>query len=193
MGYARVDYTLNPHASGVETEEDLFTITADVAFTLTFETGANGIDAATPRACGMLIGADMARDTDSAAVFTGHSPKGVREHDCATSVARYGARPEVVVDLRCVNDSDTAREVRNRMLDLWKQPPVEIQFTTERMPDLQRGMVFDFNATLDEVKPYSVPGSDGSWLGKKFVAVRVERRTYPTPHEFVVAFEVPAV
>lgn len=193
LGYAMIDYTgFATYASGTETEEERFTLVTEFEIALDFETGANGIDAATPRTCGMLLGFDMARDTDSAAGIFAHTPKSTREHDCATSVARYGARPEASIDLTAVNDTDTAREARNRIIDLWSQPPVEIQFATERMPDLQKGMVFDFDATLDEVKPYPVPGSDGSWLGKEFVAVRVERRTFPTPHEFVVAFEVPA-
>ncbi len=174
-------------------EEERFVITSTATLKLLWETGSNGIDAATPRACGGLLGFDMARDWDDGSKWAvGHSPKNDREQDMTASVARYGSRPPLNVELDYVNDTDTAREVRNRLADLWGEVPVEIQFETERMPDLQRGMVFDFDASLDEVKPYTVPGTDGSWAGKKFVAVRVERHSLPTSHQAVVAFEVPA-
>lgn len=191
LGYRIADVTAGS-AGDFATEAQRFVIGLDTTLKVLFQSGSNGIDAATPRTCGALFGFDMARDYEEGTIYAlAHSPKSGREQDCATSVARYGKRPEQVIELATVNDTDTAREHRNRILDLWKRPPVEIRFASERTPDLQRGMVFDYDASLDEVKPFPVPGTDGSWLGKKFVAVRVARKSLPTPNQSVVAFWLP--
>ena len=194
FGFKLADVTATVSSTfAVEPERYVIAVHDTDTIKLRWETGANGIDAATPRAAGALLGFDMARDYDDGLSYAlAHVPKNARETAMATSITRYGSRPTLNVDLPYVNDTDTAREIRNRYSSLWKQPPVEVQFNTERMPDLQRGMVFDYDASLDAIKPYTVPGSDGSWLGKKFVAVRVERHSLPTMHQSVVAFEVPA-
>ncbi len=177
---------------GVEPNTFLIGVGGTDVLSLPWETGANGIDAATPRACGALLGYDMSRDcADGTSYCIAHSPKGALEQFMATSVRRYGTRPPLNMALDYVNDTDTAREVRRRFAELWGTPPVEIQFETERMPDLQRGMVFDFDGSLDAVKPFAVPGTDGSWVGKKFVAVRPRRLSLPSPRQSVNAFWLP--
>jgi hypothetical protein len=172
--------------------DEQFMITSSSNITLPWETGANGIDAATPRTAGMLLGFDTARDSSATQKYwTGDSPKNDREADCATSQARYGKRPLQKFELRAVNDTDTAREVRNRHLDWWKQPPAEIQFQTERAVDFDLGMVMEFDASLDEVQPFPVPGTDGSWSGKQFIVTSIVQHSLPTVHQEVVAFFVP--
>jgi hypothetical protein len=160
---------------------------------LKWETGANGIDAATPRGAGVLFGFDMARDYDESATFClPQSPANAREQRCAISGDRYGKRTRRTFDLRAVRDTETAREMRNRLLSWWEAPPVEIQFQTERAFDFDLGHIFEFDATLDEVQPFTVRGTDGSWVGKQFIVTGLVRHSVPTSHQELVAFLVPA-
>ena len=110
----------------------------------------------------------------------------------ATSVSRYDARPQVNLDLRSVADTDTALEVLIRYLNLVGQPPYELRFSTERMPDLDRGMVFTTSSDLDDLRPFTVPGTDGSWASKNFVVVNVVQNCKDSVQQDVVAFYVPA-
>lgn len=158
---------------------------------LNFETGANGING-TLRNCAVLLGFDTVRDlTGGVQSHLAHCPKNTRELRLAQSVARYGARRLLPVDLPYCKDTDTAREVRNRMIDLFATARPRVAFSSERMPDIERGRVIEFDADWDELKPYTGLGSDGSWAGKKFMVYRVIQHCgAPTFETEVEAVEV---
>jgi hypothetical protein len=194
IGYDIADVAFS-RTSDIEVEPERYVFALKTtAPTLRWENGANGIDAATPRACGMLLGFDMARDSSpigSVALLAGDSPKNSREADCALSVARYGKRPGLTVDLRAVADTATAREVRNRQLDWHIAPPVEIQFQAERCHDFDLGDVFEFDATMDEIQGFLVPDTNGSWVGKRFIVTSIVQHCMPTVHQEITAFYDP--
>jgi hypothetical protein len=197
LGFEIKNYTGSASYAGafmVEPERFAIALLTD-NLKLLFETGTNGIDAATPRTCGALLGFDTARDWDLTGSSVGaktfavaHSPKNARELEVATSIARYGKRPGTVMSLRAVNDTDTAREVRNRNFDIWKQAVVEIQFETERMPDVDLGDVIEFDSSIDDVQPFGVPGTNGSWASKRFIVTSIVQHSLPTVHQEIAAF-----
>lgn len=181
------------YAGDFECEEQTFRVGKGVSTVdLEWETGTNGINAATPKTCAVLLGFDPTRDSVGGVhSHTAHSPKLDTEQDAASSVTRFGQQREIQRDLRFVVDTDTAREVRDRIVALSTAPPMRIRFSTESMPDLERGRIFEFDSSMDQVKPYPRPGSDGSWAGKKFVAVEVQQGLAASYHQEVVAYEVP--
>lgn len=169
---------------------------------LLFESGTNGIDAATPRTCGALFGFDTSRDyAEGVSYAVGHSPVTAGEAECLLSEAGdgtlpgYGQRPARVTMLPAVFDTDTAREVRLRLQDLTMPDggvgvPTFGTFTTPRMPDFEQGMVFETHESIDEWVPFMVAGSDGSWDGKKWLIVSGADHTHPAAYQEVVALLV---
>lgn len=191
LGFAFADVA-SASATGdneVEAEKFYFACSGG-SLVLNYETGADGIDAATPRCAGYLFGHDMTRDLTATTWLAPHSPKSHREQTCQTSATRYGRRRRRSWDLRGVHDSETAREVRNRLIDLLAEPRVRIAFRSERIPDMERGRVFSFDSSMDDVKAYPGPGTDGSWAGKKFMAYRVIQNLSPVFETEVEAVEI---
>ena len=180
-----------PWTADFETEEERFIVTtSNAVFTLQPETGATyGINAATPRQAWGLLGFDPVRDLTAARGYTAHAPKNGRENDLATSAARYGKTRRRRFDLRAVLDTDTARTIRNRVADLVGEPRVIVAFRTEVCPDMEIGRVFAFGASVDALAPYPGAGSDGSWAGKKFVALEVHQNLGTTWDQEIVAVE----
>lgn len=163
-------------------EEETFAvgIVSSTLASFLHETGANGLNGA-KRSAASLIGQFGLRDKPSTAdVVLGDSPTNSREKTLAGSVARYGARRDVQLDLRAVYDSSTAREVRNRLVALLGRARVSVEFATEKAPDVERGHVIQFDSDLDAALSYPLPGSDGSWVGKSFVVVETEQLLGPT-------------
>lgn len=160
---------------------------------LNCETGANGVNAATPRHCSALLGIDAVRDlTGGVESHLAHAPKNNRETRLTTSAARYGKKRLLKIELPYVNDTDTAREIRNRLVDLYAVPRPNVFFRSERMPDLERGRVIEFSSDFDVLKPYTGIGSDGSWGSKKFQVVRVIQNCGPVFETEVEATEISA-
>lgn len=186
----------SPYVSDFEVEPERFVICDFTnALKLLWESGAQGIDAGTPRPSGGLLGFDMARDynrdySTATRYCIAHSCKNDRQTDMLASAATYGERPARIRQLAAVFDTDTAREVRNRMADLLAEPPVFLTIQTERCPDIERGMVFETHSSIDEWLPYTVPGSDGSWGSKKFMVFDVQQVLQPTLHQEIVALAV---
>ena len=158
-------------------------------FQVLLETGADGANAGTPRNIAALLGFDSSRDLLGATIYSAHSPKNNREQTIATSILRYGPKRQFHRDLTTVSDTDTAREVRNRILALLAEPLLRVSFETERMPDIERGQVFQTDGSLDTEVPFPRPGSDGSWASKKFMVYRVTQNTGPTFTTIVEAVE----
>lgn len=193
LGFDFTDYVAGPITSSFPVEVERYTFVQfgnNVA--LLWETGANGINAATPRTAGELFGFDLARDrTDGAHWATAESPKADHETRLSTSVSKYGTMTLHQEQLEATNDTDTAREILRRLIVLYDDPPPEIQFTTEHMPDLEAGMVFDFDNSVDQVQKFPVAGTDGSWAGKVFICTHVTQHSEPAEQQEVVAFYVP--
>ncbi len=54
---------------------------------------------------------------------------------------------------------------------------------------MEIGRVFAFGASVDALAPYPGAGSDGSWAGKKFVALEVHQNLGTTWDQEIVAVE----
>ena len=156
-------------------------------FELLFQSGASGSDSAVSvRSCAELLGFAPAEDKTlafceaSRGGYIGDCPKGNRETSLVTSAALYGPRRDVSIDSRTIHDTKTALALRNRIADLFSAPRTVISFSTRMAPDIERGNVLEFGADLDAIAKYPGPGSDGSWVGKKFMAVEVVHHLGPS-------------
>lgn len=144
--------------------------------TLLWQTGANGLNSVSGRKnCAEVLGHYTLRDTASQPSHLGNTPKGALELPLLASALVNGAKKDTNEELRAVWDTDTAREVRNRIAALLGVPRLTVSFSTYFAPDVQRGRVIAFDGDMDGVLPYPLPGSDGSWVGKRFVVVEVEQ------------------
>jgi hypothetical protein len=144
---------------------------------LNWETGVNGLKGL-KRNCASVMGFSTLRDNLSGGTtrsWLGDTPKNNREAQMLQAAKRYGAKRDTVEDLRAVGDTDTAREIRNRLAALLCRPRLVVTFSTDKAPDIERGRVISFTSDFDAVRPYPDPDTDGSWLGKRFVVVEVEQ------------------
>jgi len=161
------------HAATYETEEERFVIgntDTGEAFTLEWETGTNGTNGNNVNAANVL-GYDAARDQ---AALSGQQqvraicPTNTREQAIEDITAVTGEKRARLISNDTIYDDDTAREVRDRATDLLCTDRPEVAIPLFWQPDIDRGRVIEFDASPDELWPYAVDGSDGSWAGKKF-------------------------
>lgn len=193
LGFPLVDTAQAPILPGIyAVEEEKFIIVGSAPFELPFQTGPNGL-LGTRQTCAEALGFDFVRDTNGGLAvrgWGGDSPKNLRELDLALAVSKYGLKRDTQVQLLAVNDSDTAREIRNRLATLLAEPRVTVTFASERIPDMQRGDIFSFQEDMDLVYPFPRVGSDGEWAGKTFMAVELLQHAGPSWHTEVIAVEV---
>jgi hypothetical protein len=137
-------------------------------------------------ACNSLLGFHGLRDSGPIAggggigtCQVGDSPKGNREQNLRGYATRFGAKRDTVVDARTIQESETARELRNRVSDLTYKPRVVVDFATEMAPDLERTRVIQFSAEMDAVIPYPDSDVGTSWQDKRFVVVETEQMAGP--------------
>jgi hypothetical protein len=159
------------------------TVTHEVS--ILWETGASGLNG-TRTDCHSLLGFTGLRDSGPIAggggVGTcqlGDSPKGDLERDMGNFALRYGAKRDTTLDARTIQDSETARELRNRVAAFFYKPRIVVDFATEMAPDLERSRVIKFDSSMDGVIPYPDPDVGSSWLNKRFVVVETEQMTGP--------------
>jgi hypothetical protein len=173
-------------------EEDLFQIEClGSAMDLLLASGTNGSNATTPKSVAEVYGFDGAYDRDAqgaARHWVGDCPKGTREQKLDAAATAYGHNRELVVEGRAIYDTDTARELRNRLVDLLSEPRVRVRMRTARMPDLERGRLVQF-ADLDDWMKYPKQGSNGLWAGKSFRVLEVVQHMGPTFEQEVLAVE----
>ena len=94
---------------------------------------------------------------------------------CSTSQGLYGTK-ELVVSLKMVVDPATASSVLSRLVGLRALPRIRVKFRTfVNAYDLNRGHVIGFSADWDSRLKYPRFGSDGTWAGKLFRVVSVQR------------------
>ena len=142
---------------------------------LLFATGTN-----VARSCSELLGFLPVDAAGGISSHTGDFPKTRGEDDLAIAAARWHPKRELNLEARSIYDTDTARELRNRLVDATAKARQTVTLTTDFAPDMERSRVFEFDADMDQVMPYPDPDSDGSWAGKRFVAVSVEQMLGPT-------------
>jgi len=136
-----------------------------------------------------LLGFDVA-DTTTAQDESADYRRNNRESRAAASAATWGEAEALTLPSDYIRQEETAIMYRDRNADLRRQPRMRIQFSTTRMPDIQRGMVFGTAADLDDLDPFSRYGSDGSWASKKFMVLEVHRHCVTSHHDEIVAIEV---
>jgi len=165
-----------------EREEETFSVGCIGANTdLLWETGVNGLKG-TRLNCAPGLGFSTLRDKlagGAARIWLADCPKHNREQPLAVTALRYGAKKDVSMELRTVDDTETARELRVRVARLLGKPRPTVTFATEMMPDLERGRVIQFSGDFDALIPYPDPDADGSWVGKRFVVVETEQQLGP--------------
>lgn len=174
-----------PRTSECEVEEQRFVVSDATgnSLLLPFETGTNGANAATPRTCGALLGFPIDRDatlvSSNTSCYSGLCPKAAREYVLEDVVAKYGSRRPYTLAARTILDSDTAREVRNRLIDLGAQPRPIVGLRSFRLRDLERYHVVELSSRFDQFLRYPEDGTDGSWAGKKFWAINLRHNVGP--------------
>lgn len=164
------DNAAAPRTGESEVEEERFNVSDGTgqALNLPFETGANGANAATPRTCGALLGFPIDRNVSlNDSNYTGVAPMGTREA-VLLAAEKYGATRPYTASARTILDTDTAREVRDRLIDLAATPRPTVSFRSFRIRDLERYHVLQFSDRFDGLLKYPEEGTDGSWAGKKF-------------------------
>lgn len=145
---------------------------------LMFQSGGAGADSSTAvRNCADLLGFAPAEDKladlspNSGISWCADGGKGILERLMDTTAALYGRRRELSIRARTIQSDHTARALRNRVANLFRGPRPLIEFATRAMPDVERGHVFGFREEM--ARPYPAWGTDGLWVGKRFVVVEV--------------------
>lgn len=156
-------------------------------FSLLFQSGVYGANSPTAvKNCSDLLGFRSSEDktytysSNGGRSYVGDCPKNDREHEMTAAVALYGARRELNVEARTIHETRTALALRNRIHDLFRAPRTAIRFSTRKAPDIERGNVIEFGADLDAIASYPGPGSNGSWVGKRFMVVEVSHDLGPS-------------
>lgn len=171
--------------SAFERDDEFFIVGNNtLAMNLNWEAGGNGING-TRTDCHALLGFEGIRDSVGiglavpATCLLADSPKVLLEGPLAVLATRHGARRDTVVDARSVQESETARELRNRVAALAGKGRVVLRFATEVAPDLERCRVIGFSSEFDAILPYPDPDTDGSWVAKRFVVVETAQGMGP--------------
>lgn len=156
-----------------------------IEFELLFKSGANGPDSGSDRSAATLLGytpgLDRLKDYTPCGFawsYLGDCAKGDYEAKMNDSATLYGRRRETGLQARTIRTDLPALSLRRRLADLFREPRNLISFSSRAMPDAELGHVFGFAEEM--VRPYACPGSDGLWVGKKFMAIDVANDSGPT-------------
>jgi hypothetical protein len=186
FGFRPIDSAVTTSfTSDVAVEEERFVIASPTTgtFQIRWGSGTNGWNNVTPtnnKTAATLLGFLPSDDSTGALAYSAFCPRGEREVVLASAEKLYGARDPVEMDSACIRSNETAREIRNRLIDLLSKPRVQIQFSTDRAPDLERGHVITFASDVDGYHVgYPEPGTDGLWFGKRFVVTEIEHSFGP--------------
>lgn len=176
-----------------EREEERFYIAStNTWLDILYRTGASGSAAATVRACGEPLGFDIRNDlaglNDTS--WLAPCPKGVRESVLSLAAALYGAKQELPIEGRAIYDGHTARERRNRAVELQAREQPRVRFSVHNHFGLRRGDVFVFADDVNDVRAYSVPGSGGDWTTGRFRVLELHPAFGSSFHNEVVAVDM---
>lgn len=197
LGFNATDHVL-AGVSSVESDfavtPGLFAMSSSVAFQLLWRSGDNGgIYAAAPLTAFSVLGFSQYEDGPLGATpyalalnASGCIVKSTLQTDIATSASRYlrltgagSTRRPLIIQAKDINDTDTALALRNRLAELTTIPHITVVAQLENIVGLERGEVIEFDAGMDELRPYPDPDSDGSWVGKQLVVVETEQHLGP--------------
>lgn len=191
LGYSSLSDLGGGTVAQHETEEDRLIIAClSSALDLLWASGTNGTLSATVRSAHEVCGFDGSYDRNAQGAtrhWMSDTPKGAREKQLRTAGAVYGFTRPLTIEARAIYETDTARELRNRLVDILKAPPVMVPLRVVGCPDMQLGRVFQLHADVDEFAPYAAEGTDGSWVGKKLMALEVEQMLGPTFEQRILA------
>ncbi len=88
----------------------------------------------------------------------------------------YKNRPELAISLKMVSDPATASSILSRLFALRSYPRTMVRFRTfVNAYDLNRGHVIGFSGDWDARLKYPRAGGDGTWEGKRFRVVSIQR------------------
>lgn len=110
--------------------------------------------------------------------FAALARRGIRERTAKASKDLHGERTGIPVDSRWITASSVALTRRDVEFDWLVDQPMVIKFATLRMPDVERGMVFPIDASIDGLKPYTRRDtSSSSWAGRRFMVLECRQST----------------
>jgi len=138
--------------------------------------------------CADLLGfprTDSGLTTDTSATYS----RGDRERNASTYEGYYGPREENQITADWIRDETTAVQLRDRIFDLSGRPRVLVHLKSYRCPDIRRMQVIQFSSDLDAIVPYPKYGTNGSWAGKSFVVLEIEKSQGPQYHTQLLAIE----
>jgi len=165
--------------------ERFWIATPDTGFQLNFYSQNPTIN------CAFLLGFPRIQTEPNSGFQQAPFMRGDRETRATAAESLYGVKPGRVVQATWLRDERMAQLYRNLLFDFFGEPKVKVTFSTTFCPDLQRGRVVQFDSTVDSMMKFPRPGSDGSWVGKKFRVLEVAQHAGPENwHQQVVAIEV---
>lgn len=184
-----------PATAAYGREEKTFAIQCEVVgLDLLWETGPYGLNGL-KQGAHELFGFDNLRDSLSLgdlakSSWTAPCPKGNLEQAMRDASAAYGLKRDVQVEGRAIYDTETARTMRETIAAMMRSPRTIVKFASERVPDLERGSIFQFAPSMDAVLPCPRPGSGGSWANVKLKVLETMQSTGLAWHTEVVAIDV---
>lgn len=158
---------------------------AATPFTLLERTGANRATAAWK-----TLGFAMAVDDAGATIYAADFRRGSREAIAKASADAHGGEKEPeTLAAGWLNAGEMATDLRDAMFDWRGETRRILRFATSRFFDLERGMSFATDASLDGLTTYPRQGSSGSWDRRLWMALTIRRHLWPSRHQEIVAVE----
>lgn len=185
--------SINPKLSTYEVEPGRVSIAMDQEFNLPWRSGTNGLTGLKKSAWEPL-GFDWVADATGIGFgmkrHMGHTPKSNLESTIAAADAQFGKRREVTRQVRAIYDTPTALELRDRLVGLMVKPRAVVTFASEVLADMRRADVFEFDADMDTLQPCPIPGSGGTWAGRRFRVLETVQKFGGSWHTEVVAIDI---
>ena len=176
------------YTSEFPVEEALFALSSDTEFSILWRSGTNGyLTHDPPLTAYAVLGFSAYDNTPLAYWAMGTVPKGTRQAMMTEAVQRYikassltAARRDTTIEARCIQDTDTALELRNRVADAMSRPHVVVSGNVRALVGIERGEIVEFDhETFAAFYPYPDADTDGLWTGKQFVIVEAEQHLGP--------------
>lgn len=109
-------------------------------------------------------------------VHVGTTPRRALEALLGGAAAAAGNKPATAIEGRCIMDTATALECRDRneVIGGTSRPLVSLPVAT--LPDLQRGDSYACDVDMDTLRDYGVPGLGGLWSERVLRVVETHQR-----------------
>lgn len=171
------------YAGQIEVSERMACVSSSATFSVLLRSGPNNTRSAY-QAVGWSPQFDLLLDS----IFSGQVPRNDGEQTAANAVARFKNRRELPIECQYINETETARALRDAHLALGGRPLVEVRYSTTYAPGLERGHTIEFDGpSMNTLTPYPDPQTDGSWAGKVLVVSELSQGV-----EFPFATEIVA-